>query len=291
MVAAMAPKAHLTIVSYNAPNSERGFIDAAATAASDAGRHPAAVSISWGAPEDHWSPQGMRGTRRGVRDRRAARRDVQRRRRRRRIDQRRARRLPASRVPGVEPACLGVRRHHPAGGAGTHPDRDGLERALARRRCCRKRRQQRVPRPGVPGRARDPTAVRRRRRARARAPRRIGQRRSADRMERGGAAPAPIDRWDERRCADVHGTVDAGLRAARASHRTPASGALRPRGAAGSTTSPPATPAVRTAPAAGGTSPVAGEAPMGRQIARDLGVRVPSPEARRPHFGGELEIA
>ncbi|MFZ0127835.1 MAG: S53 family peptidase [Candidatus Dormiibacterota bacterium] len=61
IVAAMAPKAHLTIVSYNAPNSERGFIDAAATAASDAIRHPAAVSISWGAPEDHWSPQGMRG--------------------------------------------------------------------------------------------------------------------------------------------------------------------------------------------------------------------------------------
>ena len=52
MIAAMAPKAHLTIVSYNAPNSERGFIDAAATAASDAIRHPAAVSISWGAPED-----------------------------------------------------------------------------------------------------------------------------------------------------------------------------------------------------------------------------------------------
>jgi kumamolisin len=61
MVAAMAPKAHLTIVSYNAPNSERGFIDAAATAAGDAIRHPSAVSISWGAPEDHWSPQGMRG--------------------------------------------------------------------------------------------------------------------------------------------------------------------------------------------------------------------------------------
>jgi kumamolisin len=61
MVAAMAPKAHLTIVNYNAPNSERGFIDAAATAASDAIRRPSAVSISWGAPEDHWSAQGMRG--------------------------------------------------------------------------------------------------------------------------------------------------------------------------------------------------------------------------------------
>ncbi len=61
MVAAMAPKAHLTIVSYNAPNSERGFIDAVATAAADAARRPAAVSISWGSPEDHWSPQGIRG--------------------------------------------------------------------------------------------------------------------------------------------------------------------------------------------------------------------------------------
>jgi kumamolisin len=61
MIAAMAPKAHVTIVSYNAPNSERGFIDAAATAASDAARNPAAVSISWGSPEDHWSRQGIRG--------------------------------------------------------------------------------------------------------------------------------------------------------------------------------------------------------------------------------------
>ena len=61
MVLAMAPKARLTIVSYNAPNSERGFIDAAAAAASDETRRPAAVSISWGAPEDRWSLQGMRG--------------------------------------------------------------------------------------------------------------------------------------------------------------------------------------------------------------------------------------
>ena len=61
MVAAMAPKAHLTIVNYNAPNSERGFIDAVATAAGDAGRQPAAVSISWGSSEDNWSPQGVRG--------------------------------------------------------------------------------------------------------------------------------------------------------------------------------------------------------------------------------------
>jgi kumamolisin len=61
MIATMAPKAHLTIVSYNAPNSERGFIDAVATAAGDAARNPAAVSISWGSPENHWSSQGIRG--------------------------------------------------------------------------------------------------------------------------------------------------------------------------------------------------------------------------------------
>ena len=61
MVLAMAPKAQLTIVSYNAPNSERGFIDAAATAAGDRSRGPAAVSISWGSTEEMWSLQGMRG--------------------------------------------------------------------------------------------------------------------------------------------------------------------------------------------------------------------------------------
>ena len=61
MVLAMAPRARLTIVSYNAPNTERGFIDAAATAASDRFHRPAAVSISWGSTEDVWSLQGMRG--------------------------------------------------------------------------------------------------------------------------------------------------------------------------------------------------------------------------------------
>ena len=61
MTLAMAPKATLTIVSYDAPNSERGFIDAAAAAASDTRYRPAAVSISWGAAEEMWSRQGMRG--------------------------------------------------------------------------------------------------------------------------------------------------------------------------------------------------------------------------------------
>jgi kumamolisin len=60
MVLAMAPRAGLTIVTYNAPNTERGFIDAVAAAASDTVHHPAAISISWGASEDRWSGQGMR---------------------------------------------------------------------------------------------------------------------------------------------------------------------------------------------------------------------------------------
>src|SRR5579884_1172358 len=60
MVLAVAPRAELTIVSYNAPNTERGFVDAVAAAAADDTRRPAAVSISWGSAEDSWSLQGMR---------------------------------------------------------------------------------------------------------------------------------------------------------------------------------------------------------------------------------------
>ncbi len=127
MVAAMAPKAHLTIVSYNAPNSERGFIDAAATAASDAIRHPAAVSISWGAPEDHWSPQGMRGldaafatgALHGVTFSAAAgdagsTNDE--------VDGYQHPEFPAS-----SSACVGLRRHDAARGARADSDRDGVE--------------------------------------------------------------------------------------------------------------------------------------------------------------------
>jgi len=61
MVQAMAPRAQLTIVVYNAPNCERGFIDAVATASADTMHRPAAISISWGSPENNWTPQGMHG--------------------------------------------------------------------------------------------------------------------------------------------------------------------------------------------------------------------------------------
>jgi kumamolisin len=60
MVMQMAPRARLTIVIYNAPNHERGFVDAVAVAATDTAHRPAAVSISWGSPESSWTGQGMR---------------------------------------------------------------------------------------------------------------------------------------------------------------------------------------------------------------------------------------
>ena len=161
IVAAMAPKAHLTIVSYNAPNSERGFIDAVATAASDAIRHPAAVSISWGAPEDHWSPQGMRGldaafatgALHGVTfsaaagDAGSTNAEVD--------------GYQHPEFPRVEPTRMGVRRDDVARGSRPHPGGDGLERALARWRRRGERGQHRVPGPVVPGGARDPAAFRR----------------------------------------------------------------------------------------------------------------------------------
>ncbi len=51
---ALAPKA--SIVVYFAPNTDRGFLDAVATAV-HANPTPAAVSISWGESEDAWTAQ------------------------------------------------------------------------------------------------------------------------------------------------------------------------------------------------------------------------------------------
>jgi kumamolisin len=52
----IAPKANILV--YFAPNSDQGFIDAV-NAAANADQKPAAISISWGAPEKEWSPQAM----------------------------------------------------------------------------------------------------------------------------------------------------------------------------------------------------------------------------------------
>jgi kumamolisin len=57
IVGAIAPGA--TIAVYFAPNSERGFVDAITSAIHDTTHHPSVLSISWGAPEDAWSSQGI----------------------------------------------------------------------------------------------------------------------------------------------------------------------------------------------------------------------------------------
>jgi kumamolisin len=54
---AVAPGARIVV--YFAPNTERGFIDAASTAVHDRLRRPSVVSISWGGPEKTWTAQAV----------------------------------------------------------------------------------------------------------------------------------------------------------------------------------------------------------------------------------------
>ncbi|NDD31016.1 MAG: peptidase S53 [Proteobacteria bacterium] len=46
-------------VVYFAPNSEQGFVDAINQAIHDQENHPNVISISWGAPEKEWTPEGL----------------------------------------------------------------------------------------------------------------------------------------------------------------------------------------------------------------------------------------
>jgi kumamolisin len=55
--AAVAPGA--TIVVYFAPNTDKGFVDAIATAVHDKVNNPSVISISWGGPEVKWTGQSM----------------------------------------------------------------------------------------------------------------------------------------------------------------------------------------------------------------------------------------
>lgn len=58
VLARCAPQADVLIVIKYAPNTDRGFTNLEAAFASD-GRDYSAVSTSWGAPEDQWSPAAM----------------------------------------------------------------------------------------------------------------------------------------------------------------------------------------------------------------------------------------
>jgi len=52
---AVAPSARIVV--YFAPNTDQGFHDAITTAVHDNVKKPSVVSISWGGPEDSWTPQ------------------------------------------------------------------------------------------------------------------------------------------------------------------------------------------------------------------------------------------
>lgn len=54
---AVAPGAH--IVTYFAPNTDAGFLDAITTAIHDKVNKPSVISISWGGPESSWTQQSL----------------------------------------------------------------------------------------------------------------------------------------------------------------------------------------------------------------------------------------
>jgi kumamolisin len=53
----IAPAAHLAV--YFAPNTDAGFLNAITSAIHDTVNKPSVVSISWGGPEDGWTPQAL----------------------------------------------------------------------------------------------------------------------------------------------------------------------------------------------------------------------------------------
>jgi kumamolisin len=54
---AVAPASRIAV--YFAPNTDQGFYDAISAAIHDKARKPSVISISWGMPEDRWTPQAM----------------------------------------------------------------------------------------------------------------------------------------------------------------------------------------------------------------------------------------
>jgi kumamolisin len=54
---AIAPAARIAV--YFAPNTEQGFYDAISAAIHDKTRKPSVISISWGGPENGWTPQTL----------------------------------------------------------------------------------------------------------------------------------------------------------------------------------------------------------------------------------------
>jgi kumamolisin len=57
MAGALAPASRIAV--YFTPNTDQGFYDAISSAIHDKTRKPSVISISWGMPEDRWTPQAM----------------------------------------------------------------------------------------------------------------------------------------------------------------------------------------------------------------------------------------
>ncbi len=57
VIGALAPGANIAV--YFAPNTDQGFYEAISQAAHDTTHQPSIISISWGGPEDSWSPSSL----------------------------------------------------------------------------------------------------------------------------------------------------------------------------------------------------------------------------------------
>jgi kumamolisin len=62
----IAPGANIAV--YFAPNTDQGFINAITDAAHDTTRRPSVISISWGGPEDSWTPQSQQALNAALQD-------------------------------------------------------------------------------------------------------------------------------------------------------------------------------------------------------------------------------
>ena len=63
---AIAPGANLDV--YFAPNTDQGFVDAITDAAHNTSRKTSIISISWGGPEDSWTPQAQQAMNAALQD-------------------------------------------------------------------------------------------------------------------------------------------------------------------------------------------------------------------------------
>ena len=147
VVGALAPKADIVV--YFAPNTDDGFLDAVTTAA-QASPAPSAMSISWGQSEDQWTAQARTAMDDAFADAAALGVTVTAAAGDNGSSDAAERGRGARRLPGLQPARAGLRRHVTAGRR-RHRDRDqrdGLERRQQRRRH-RRRRQRHLPGSGL----------------------------------------------------------------------------------------------------------------------------------------------